>query len=80
MKLLLAAAILSLSLCGCMGPQGNPDATPYATEPGGTMAAPPAPPAGEVRYDPSMTQSFADMRVGGGSNFPAPNTPPSRLH
>jgi hypothetical protein len=51
-------------LCGCMGPEGNPNAQSYATEPGGVMTTKPET-IGTVSYDPYATPApFADMQAG----------------
>ena len=65
---LLAAA----ALAGCAGPEGNPNGLPYATEPGGALAAQPQT-MGTVSYDPYAPPApFADMQPG----QPAINPPP----
>ena len=47
----LALAMMMGGLSACAGNAGNPNGAAYATDPGGTMAAPPGN-AGEVTYDP----------------------------
>lgn len=59
-----AALMAAMALAGCMGPQGNPNARPYANDPGGTAAVKPET-AGKVAYDPYGTPApFADMQAG----------------
>jgi hypothetical protein len=58
-----AAFLAAMTLMGCTGPQGNPNRLPYANEPGGAMAAKPAP-LGTVAYDPYANPApFADMQA-----------------
>ena len=74
MKLMVGAALMAaMALAGCMGPQGNPNAQPYATEPGGMAVAKPET-VGKVAYDPYGTPApFADMQAGQAAiNPPAP--------
>jgi hypothetical protein len=60
MKYSALAGLFALVLGGCMGPDGNPDGQPYATDPGGTVAAPPSV-NGVVAYNPeSMAPQQAD--------------------
>lgn len=69
----------TVALAGCAGPDGNPDNSPYANQPGGTMAvAPHDRPA--VAYDPSAPNPSKDASLGAqalGSNggMPVPNAP-----
>ncbi len=60
MKYFALAGLTALVLSGCMGPDGNPDGQPYANEPGGAIAAPPAI-NGVATYDPeSQAPQSAD--------------------
>ena len=70
-----AALLAALALGGCMGPEGNPNGQPYATDTGGAIAA--APQAlGTVSYDPyGKPASFADMDIGSPAITPSA-TPP----
>ncbi len=79
MRFQIAAALLAgLGLGACMGPQGNPDGQPYATDSDGMVAA--APQAlGTVAYDPdAKPPSFADMDIGSSAITPS-STPPMNL-
>lgn len=79
MRFAIGAALLAaVALAGCMGPEGNPNGQPYATESGGMIAV--APQAlGVVAYDPyAKPQSFADMDIGSAAITPSP-TPPMNL-
>lgn len=72
MKIQIAAIVLTLALGACMGPQGNPNGSPYADEPGGTMAVKPQTVGTEI-YDPTKpAPPFQDMRPG-----PYTPTPPA---
>lgn len=72
--LLLASA--ALLLAACAGPEGNPNASPYADEPGGAIAVRPET-IGREMYDPyAPAQPFDDMRVGAQPNAPAASSPP----
>jgi hypothetical protein len=74
MRVSLAAAALlaATSLGACMGPEGNPNGSPYADQPGGTIAVKPEM-VGVVSYDPYAAPApFADMQIG----QPAINPPP----
>jgi hypothetical protein len=72
--------LLAIGCAGCAGgPDGNPDNTPYANQPGGMMATTPhdLPPAA---YDPAAPNPSQDTRIGApalGSNggMPMPNAP-----
>ena len=70
-----AALLAALALGACMGPEGNPDGQPYATDPSGMIAA--APQAlGTVSYDPyGKPASFADMDIGRPAITPMTVTP-----
>ena len=77
MRFSLAAAALlaATALSGCLGPEGNPNGSPYATEPGGTMAVKPEI-VGVVTYDPYATPApFTDMQMGQPATNPAPPAP-----
>ena len=66
MRFSLAAAALlaATALSACMGPEGNPNGSPYANEPGGTIAVKPEM-VGMVTYDPYATPApFVDMQIG----------------
>jgi hypothetical protein len=71
-----AALFAALTLAACMGPEGNPDRSPYANEPGGTLAVNPQT-IGTVAYDPyAAPKPFADMQAGQAAiNPPPPMTP-----
>jgi hypothetical protein len=73
-----AALLAAMALAGCMGPEGNPNGQPYATDPGGMIAV--APQAlGAVAYDPyTKPPNFADMDIGSAAITPSP-TPPMNL-
>ena len=80
MRFSLAAAALlaATALSACMGPEGNPNGSPYANEPGGTIAVKPEM-VGMVTYDPYATPApFVDMQIGQPAINPAP-TPPLNL-
>jgi hypothetical protein len=77
MRFALAAAALlaATSLGACMGPEGNPNGSPYANEPGGTIAVKPET-VGMVSYNPYATPApFADMQMGQPATNPAPMPP-----
>jgi hypothetical protein len=60
MKYSALAALTALVLSGCMGPDGNPNGSPYANETGGAIAVPPSD-NGVVTYNPeSMAPQAAD--------------------
>ena len=69
MKIQITAITLAaLALAACMGPQGNPNGSPYADEPGGTIAVKPQT-IGTETYDPSKPAApFQGLR-------PEPYTP-----
>ena len=72
-QIAFAALTLSLALAACMGPEGNPNGQPYASEPGGTLAVTPAA-NGAATYDPRKpAPPFQDMRTG--ATPPAPPPP-----
>ena len=59
-----AVLVAAMTLMGCMGPEGNPNRKPYASDPGGTMAVK-AQTVGSVSYDPYGTPApFTDMQAG----------------
>lgn len=69
-----AALLAALALAGCMGPQGNPNGQPYATDLGGTIAVSPQA-VGTVAYDPyGKAPGFADMDIGSAA-FTPPSVP-----
>ena len=73
-QIAFAALTLTFALAACMGPEGNPNGQPYASEPGGTLAVAPAANGAET-YDPRKpAPPFQDMRTG--ATPPAP--PPAR--
>ena len=73
---LVTTLALSASLSACMGPQGNPNGSPYADEPGGTIAVKPET-LGTETYDPAKaTLPAQGMRPGPYS--PTPQTPAPR--
>lgn len=74
MKIQIAAITLAaLALGACAGPQGNPNGSPYANEPGGTIAVKPQT-MGTETYDPAKpAPPFQDMRPG--PYTPTPPTP-----
>ena len=58
------ALLAATALSACMGPQGNPNRTAYADEPGGAAAVKPET-VGAVHYDPyGKVAPFADMQAG----------------
>ena len=58
-----AVLLAAMSVMGCMGPQGNPNRLPYASDPGGAMAAKPST-MGTVAYDPYANPApFGDMQA-----------------
>ena len=78
MRFSIGAALLGLALTGCMGPEGNPDGQPYATDPGGAIAVKPQV-LGMDSYNPyGQPAPFADMQAGSAAITPAP-TPPLNL-
>lgn len=73
-----AALLAAAALAGCMGPDGNPNGQPYATDSGGLIAAQPQT-MGVVAYDPyAKPASFADMDIGSSAITPS-STPPMNL-
>jgi len=72
MKFEIGAALLAaMALAGCMGPQGNPNGQPYATDPGGQIAVAPQM-LGTVAYDPyARAPTFADMDIGNAAIAPS---------
>jgi hypothetical protein len=76
MRIEIGAALLAaITLAGCMGPHGNPNGRPYATETGGSLAVSPLV-VGTVTYDPyGKVPDFADMDIGSSAISPSP-TPP----
>lgn len=79
MRFAIGAALLAAAaLAGCMGPEGNPNGQPYATDPGGMIAMAPQT-LGVVAYDPyAKPQSFADMDIGSAAITPS-STPPMNI-
>ncbi len=77
MKIQIAAiTFVALALGACMGPQGNPNGSPYADEPGGTIAVKPEM-LGTETYNPAMAAPpVQGMRPGPYS--PTPQTPAPR--
>jgi len=70
-----AALLAATALSACVGPEGNPNGSPYADEPGGTLAVRPEV-LGMVSYDPyAPAAPFADMQAGQPAINPAPVTP-----
>jgi hypothetical protein len=70
-----ATLFAALALAGCMGPEGNPDRSPYANDPGGAMAVKPET-VGKVAYDPYATpKPFSDMQAGQAAINPPPPGP-----
>lgn len=70
-----AALIAAMALAGCMGPEGNPNAQPYANDAGGTAAVKPET-MGKVAYDPYATPApFSDMQAGQAAINPPPPMP-----
>ncbi|MBN9589502.1 MAG: hypothetical protein J0G99_10895 [Alphaproteobacteria bacterium] len=67
--------MLAMACAGCAaGPDGNPDNTPYANQPGGTIAVAPQD-SGRSTYDPYAPNPSADTSLGApalGSNGGAP--------
>jgi len=76
MKIAAGAVLLgTIALMGCKGPEGNPNAQAYASDPGGTMAVKPAT-VGAVSYDPYAAPApFADMQAGQAAINPPPPLP-----
>lgn len=75
MRLAICVVLATVALSGCVGPEGNPNGFPYATDPGGTIAVKPGT-AGVVAYDPyAMPAPFADMQVGQPAINPPPQAP-----
>jgi hypothetical protein len=73
MRFSLAVALLAaIGLSACVGPEGNPNRSPYANEEGGTIAVKPEA-LGMASYDPyGKPAPFSDMQMG----QPAINPPP----
>jgi hypothetical protein len=70
-----AALLAAMTLAGCMGPHGNPNGRPYATEPGGMVAVSPQA-VGTATYDPyGKAPEFADIDIGSSAITPS-STPP----
>ena len=62
MKFAIGIALTAFALSACAGPHGNPNGSPYADEPGGTMAVKPQT-VGTETYDPTKpAPPFRDMR------------------
>ena len=77
MRFALAAAALlaATSLGACVGPEGNPNGSPYANEPGGTIAVKPEA-LGMVNDNPYAAPApFVDMQIGQPATNPAPMPP-----
>jgi hypothetical protein len=78
MRFSIGIALLGLALTGCMGPEGNPDGQPYATDPSGAIAVKPQF-LGTDSYDPyGKPAPFSDMQMGEPATRPSP-TPPLNL-
>ncbi len=76
MKIQIAAIAIAATLAACAGPQGNPNGSPYADQPGGTLAVKPQT-VGSETYDPTKpAPPFQDMRPG--PYTPTPATPAPR--
>jgi hypothetical protein len=72
---LLTAGLTALALAGC-GSEGNPNGQPYATDPGGTIAAKPQT-IGTVSYQPyAKVAPFEDMKAGAPITPNAASVPP----
>lgn len=71
----VCALVLGLPLLGgCLGPEGNPDGMPYATDADGAIAVKPQT-VGVETYDPNApAPPFADETVNGIN----PDAPPGR--
>jgi hypothetical protein len=77
MKIQIAAiTFAALALGACMGPQGNPNGSPYADEPGGTIAVKPQT-IGTETYDPT-TPAPSAQGVRPAPYQPTPATPAPR--
>jgi len=78
MRFSIIAAVLATSLVGaCMGPEGNPDGQPYASEANGTIVSKPQF-LGSESYDPyGKPANFADMDVGNPAINPEPAANPA---
>jgi hypothetical protein len=76
MRLEFGAALLAaMALAGCMGPQGNPNGRPYATDTGGMIATAPRA-LSTASYDPyAKAPDFADMDIGSSATTPSPAPP-----
>lgn len=78
MRFSIGIALLGLALTGCMGPEGNPNGQPYATDPSGAIAVKPQF-IGTDSYDPyGKPAPFSDMQMGQAAIAPAA-TPPLDL-
>jgi hypothetical protein len=74
-SLAAAALLVATSLGACAGPEGNPNPSPYANEPGGAIAVKPEV-LGMVSYDPYATPApFVDMQMGQPAINPTPVAP-----
>jgi hypothetical protein len=75
MRFSIGVALLGLALAGCMGPEGNPNGQPYATDPGGAIAVKPQF-TGTDNYDPyGKPAPFTDMQAGQVAISPPPSRP-----
>ncbi len=75
---LVALTVASIAVAGCFGPEGNPNAAPYANEDGGVIAVKPET-SGMIAYDPyGKATPFSDMNAGGAAIAPSA-TPPLTL-
>ena len=77
MKFSLGAAALlaAITLAGCMGPEGNPNALPYANQADGAVAVKPET-IGTIAYDPyGKPAPFSDMQAGQAAINPPPPMP-----
>ena len=75
MRFSIGIALIGMMLAGCAAPEGNPDAQPYAGDPGGVIGAPPQA-LGVASYDPyAKPAPFADMQAGQAAIAPPPPTP-----
>jgi hypothetical protein len=71
--------LLAIGCAGCAGPDGNPDNSPYANQPGGTVAVRPqdGPAIAYNPYDPNPSQdtSLGAPALGSNGGEPMPNAP-----
>ncbi|MES2472110.1 MAG: hypothetical protein V4601_04625 [Pseudomonadota bacterium] len=76
MKIQIAAITLTaLALGACMGPHGNPNGSPYADQPGGTIAVKPET-IGTETYDPGKPAApFQGLPVAPYNTTPATPAP-----